>query len=119
MIRHSNTANKEGNGYSCETCGRAFETPIQLTNLSASPSEIYNACPFCFSKQNEALEETVDLNTPALKESNESSEESNEDQKSPEQFDCPHYVGYLKKRPKNSPIPEDCLTCEKMIQCLL
>ena len=30
---------------------------------------------------------------------------------------CPHYLGYLKKRPKNSPIPENCFTCMKMIDC--
>jgi hypothetical protein len=31
---------------------------------------------------------------------------------------CPHYLGYLKKRQKNSPIPEGCLTCNKIIECM-
>ena len=35
------------------------------------------------------------------------------------QIDCAHHFGYLKKRPKDTPIPEACLTCKKMIQCLI
>jgi len=31
---------------------------------------------------------------------------------------CPHYFGYLKEHPKNTPIPNECLTCTKIMQCL-
>jgi hypothetical protein len=32
---------------------------------------------------------------------------------------CPHYVGYLKKEhPKKTPIPNGCVTCNKIINCL-
>lgn len=31
---------------------------------------------------------------------------------------CAHYLGYLKKRGKSTPIPEECLTCSKMIDCM-
>jgi len=30
---------------------------------------------------------------------------------------CTHHLGYLKKR-GNTPIPEECLTCSKMIDCM-
>ena len=30
---------------------------------------------------------------------------------------CKHYCGYLKNRDKSEEIPEDCLICEKLIQC--
>jgi hypothetical protein len=30
---------------------------------------------------------------------------------------CSHYLGYLKDRDKSDEIPENCLTCEKLIQC--
>ena len=32
---------------------------------------------------------------------------------------CPHYLGYLSKRPKNASIPDECLTCRKMVKCML
>jgi len=31
----------------------------------------------------------------------------------------PHYLGYLKERPKDTPIPNECLTCPETIECLL
>lgn len=31
---------------------------------------------------------------------------------------CPHHFGYLKEHPKNTPIPNECLTCTKIMQCL-
>jgi len=36
-----------------------------------------------------------------------------------EDVKCRHFLGYLKKRPKDMQIPDECLTCDKMIQCLL
>lgn len=33
---------------------------------------------------------------------------------------CSHYVGYLmKEHPRKTPIPNECITCEKINQCLL
>jgi hypothetical protein len=35
-----------------------------------------------------------------------------------ENVSCQHFLGYLKRRPKDTPVPEDCLMCEKMIECM-
>jgi hypothetical protein len=32
---------------------------------------------------------------------------------------CGHFPGYLGKRSKDMPIPEECLTCSKMIECMV
>jgi len=32
---------------------------------------------------------------------------------------CPQYLGYLKGRAKNTPIPNECFTCPETIKCLL
>ena len=32
---------------------------------------------------------------------------------------CPHHFGYLGEHPKNTPIPNECLTCTKIMECLL
>jgi len=32
---------------------------------------------------------------------------------------CPHYLGYLGKRAKGEGIPEECLACEKAVECML
>lgn len=31
--------------------------------------------------------------------------------------ECKHGLGYLKALPKNTPIPEECLTCDRIIEC--
>jgi DNA-directed RNA polymerase subunit RPC12/RpoP len=118
-IPQSENAKKENNCISCEACGREFETPIHLTNLSSPSQQSYNACPFCFTRleKDEVLEES---NNPKVSTSKNTSVVSKKDEKEPNQATgCPHYLGYLKKRPKNTPIPETCLTCEKMIKCVL
>jgi len=33
--------------------------------------------------------------------------------------ECPHHFGYLREHPKNTPIPNECLTCTKIMECLL
>lgn len=33
--------------------------------------------------------------------------------------DCPHHYGYLHTFPKNSPIPDECFGCEKIVDCLV
>jgi len=32
--------------------------------------------------------------------------------------ECPHYFGYLRKLPKNVPIPDECLGCLRIVECL-
>ena len=31
---------------------------------------------------------------------------------------CPHRFGYLKDHPKHTPIPNECLTCTRIMECL-
>lgn len=31
---------------------------------------------------------------------------------------CPYHFGYLKEHPKNTPLPNECLTCTKIMECL-
>jgi len=33
--------------------------------------------------------------------------------------DCIHHFGYLRSFPKNSPIPDECFGCEKIVDCLV
>jgi hypothetical protein len=32
---------------------------------------------------------------------------------------CPHHMGYLKKRSKDESVPDSCLTCPKILQCMV
>jgi len=52
-----------------------------------------------------------------LKEETVGSVERREKEKTGVQY-CPHYFGYLGEHPKNTPIPNECLTCTKIMECL-
>ncbi|UCC58399.1 MAG: hypothetical protein JSW14_00250 [Candidatus Bathyarchaeum sp.] len=122
-------------------CSREIEEPILLTNLSVSPAEQYDACPHCFIKlepktpvrQEEIVEKPV--STPpkqaVLEEAKESGSQvlrkvedlildSNRlQEKERKTSDCPQDFGYLANRPKDAPIPQECLFCPKMVDCML
>ncbi len=44
--------------------------------------------------------------------------EKNEFSRGSKPSGCPRHFGYLKEHPKRSPIPNECLTCPKIMECL-
>ncbi len=92
-----------------DRCGRRFEQPIVLTDLSRTPRETYYACPYCFSKLEIALESQEKLSSVSVKASD------NANVTSPPR--CPNYFGYLKTLQREDSVPDMCLTCSKLIQC--
>jgi DNA-directed RNA polymerase subunit RPC12/RpoP len=81
-------------------CGKAFSRPIELTIRTQNTLKTYYACPHCFSRvtilnKREKPEDAVRASS-----------------------NCAYFVGYLKTRPKNSPIPDECLTCNKILKCI-
>jgi DNA-directed RNA polymerase subunit RPC12/RpoP len=100
----------------CHTCGEEFEQPLSAAVSSGYLIEEYNACPRCLSKVG-GVERRKKVEAEDAEEDNQFQEKEVEADKKEETVVCPHYLGYLKKRQKNSPIPEGCFTCNKMIEC--
>jgi hypothetical protein len=102
----------------CQVCGQSFKTPL-LVKSSDSMSAKYYACPLCLSKVTNLHKK------PEIKENfkiDDKIEESlaaeipvEDNVKGP--GNCTHYLGYLKHHKKSMPMPEECLTCNKMIDC--
>jgi hypothetical protein len=121
-------------------CRSRFEEPILVNNLSTTPTEPYRACPRCFTKlggethlalenvlevmresvrrrQNRAFKMNRLLRAQSLKKKEEPQVEPPEkEEKRPTR--CLHSLGYLASRPKNVPIPEECLICPKLLECM-
>jgi len=126
-------------------CHREIEEPILLNNLSTTPAEQYYACPHCFIKLDEnaendediAQESTVDSSLhPSLekvldvisaqpqkeKEGKKKKEEplvEPPEKKEKGPSECSHNFGYLASRARDAPIPQECLTCPKIVDCML
>jgi hypothetical protein len=71
-------------------CRKSFPDPIFIQNFSSEKPAFYYGCSYCLA-------------------------ETRVDQPS----GCTHYFGYLSDRSKLDEIPEDCMTCEKTIECML
>ena len=103
----------------CNTCGEEFEAPLFAVVSSGYLLEEYYACPRCLSKVS-----TAERSKPVEAEDAEEAEEEAETiqkfkvDKTEDTVACAHHLGYLKRRPKNTPIPEECFTCPKMIDCM-
>ncbi len=107
-------------GSRCSVCGEPFETPLLAMVFSELVTEEYYACPRCLSKaanfctkpeldETEALEDNF-FEHGAVEISVGGSVEKPEC--------CEHHLGYLKNRIKTSSMPEECLTCSKIIECM-
>jgi DNA-directed RNA polymerase subunit RPC12/RpoP len=105
----------EHSGFKCDECGKEFQKPIVATILSNVDTQRYYACPRCLTKVS-VIEKQRSM------ENREEGFQTRETRKTASKLDedvkCNHFLGYLKKRPRNDPFPEDCLTCSKMIECL-
>ncbi len=103
---------------SCVECGRIFNEPIELTVRADGSLKTYYACPHCFSRVSisDNLEKGVsEANRSA---STKDVKETTQDIEKNKPVGCPHFLGFLKTRPEGSPIPEECLTCASIIQCM-
>ena len=107
-------------GEQCTTCGELFRIPLLVTMFQKSETEEYYACPKCLSKVAN-LQVIPDSKKVEILEDRSSKHEKTFipiGKKIEKPDKCTHQLGYLKNRAKNEPIPEECLTCSKMIECM-
>jgi hypothetical protein len=85
-----------------------------------SETEEYYACPKCLSKVADLQVIPESKKAETLEDSSSKNEKTSIpiESKIEKPDKCAHQLGYLKNRGKNEPIPEECLTCGKMIECI-
>lgn len=116
---HSKPANdcpdKSGHsGFTCDECGNTFRTPILARVLTDGNIQTYDACPRCMTKvANAKVGKSEGRKMGNVSKTSEEAHSGSEDIKV-----CGHFFGYLGKRPKTAPVPEPCLICAKMVECL-
>jgi len=101
-------------GFTCNECGNTFRTPILARVLTGGNIQTYDACPRCMTKVRSAqVEESKVRRIGNVSKTSETAQPVSEGNKR-----CGHFFGYLGKRTKTAPIPEPCLICAKMVECL-
>jgi DNA-directed RNA polymerase subunit RPC12/RpoP len=106
--------------FKCTGCNGTFQKPILATVSSHGYAKTYYACPRCLSKIGDVKQpkdeedEKWEGSSVTIGKVKKISVAKNEDN-----VECKHFLGYLKKRSKDAPIPDECLTCDKMIECMV
>jgi DNA-directed RNA polymerase subunit RPC12/RpoP len=102
--------------FKCNECNGAFQKPILATVSSSGSVETYYACPRCLSKISDVKQHKCE----GSKETSVSMDKIKKVAVAKHEDDvkCTHFLGYLKKRSKDAPFPDECLTCDKMIECM-
>jgi len=116
-------------GHTCANpeCRRDFTNPIVVKDLSSKDSPSYQACPFCLTRLVEKVAEVEEK--PREKKGTKTKEAVPQHPKVvPAQLEqqpyagepkCPYHFGYLSHRSRKETIPEECMTCEKIVECML
>ena len=101
-------------GLTCDKCGKALQKPIQARVLTGAGVQTYSACPYCMTRVYAAEAGKEENREPEIlrKGSSELSAQPVSDSA------CGHFFGYLNKRQRGTPIPEPCMVCTKMVDCL-
>jgi hypothetical protein len=104
------------------SCKRTFSTPLKTLNLQENPTEPYYACPFCLTKIEEAtlisqehLSDEIGQNNQAI----EALEKPKSAKNSEKPLACKYHLGYLSERGQKEKIPDDCLLCKNIVDCML
>ena len=90
-------------------CKREIIEPIVITDSSTSPLRRYYGCPHCFIEINSVF--IIGQKKELLNKRTENEEKTS--------LLCNHQFGYLASRPKDIPIPQQCLVCLKLLECML
>jgi len=89
-------------------CAKSFDKPTVLTDSSTIPRQTFYACPHCMSKVDILVDNMKVVGVKLIE--------------YPRVFDspakCVHYFGFLNTISRNAAIPDDCLVCPKVLQCI-
>jgi len=116
-ISETTESAKTSDGFKCpnSSCHRVFPKPLKATNFQNESSETFDACPFCLTEikaENTATFSAIDAEDAKHNASPNRAQTGG----SPE---CKNHFGYLGERPSKGQIPDECLTCREIVQCML
>ena len=125
MHRKKQSAKEEKFACPNSSCGLVFSKPVKVKNVGSEDSRCYDACPRCLT----AI--TLEENTPFAATKSDVTVDDNEGReavvssseeiraRSSATVQCAYHLGYLSERSKNEKIPEDCIVCQNIVQCML
>jgi hypothetical protein len=112
--------------FTCQnpSCRKSFTVPLKTLNLQQTQTEPYFSCPYCLTqikiepiKPNYPTEET--LLEKAQPKMNQAETKENLVKNSDKPSGCHYHTGYLSERSSKEEIPDECLVCKDIVDCML
>ncbi|MCL4429957.1 MAG: hypothetical protein M1167_04310 [Chloroflexi bacterium] len=90
-------------------------------NLQQNPQETYYSCPYCLTRITVVEESPKAEGEPEEKaQPKRNAEETKQKLKHTDKpASCNHHPGYLSERSSNEQIPDECLVCKDIVDCML
>jgi len=119
---------KKGRVFTCPnpSCGKVFDKPLKAVNLQSPTPEQYEACPYCLTEipaDEKPAVAGVELKKKKRKTRGKKAEPEVIEEKpveTPERpTGCQHHFGYLGERSSKEKIPDECMMCKDIVQCML
>jgi hypothetical protein len=107
--------------FTCQnaSCKKSFNIPLKTLNLQLSPTVSYSSCPFCLTEI-EIPEKPVEIQLENLQpEANQIGPEEKADKNNGSLTKCHFHPGYLSERTSKGNIPDECVVCKDIIECML
>lgn len=100
------------------SCAKVFVKPIRALNLQAASAGPYDACPYCLTEINPDVLVAVHDELRAV-EVDEKVPLENLAEVPQESPSCSYHLGYLSERESKGQIPDGCIVCKDIVECML
>ena len=111
---------KKSSAFTCPnvSCGKVFTKPLRALNLQQDSEGPYDACPYCLTEITPDNGLMVTCDEP--KETEAEEEYTEEQDEIPEKpSECGYHLGYLSERSSKEKIPDECMMCKDIVECML
>jgi hypothetical protein len=99
-----------------KACEKVFAKPLTTLKIQEDSKEYYNACPYCLTEISIIEAESKNPQEKIATEDKLSKEEAG--QKIEKVLDCKYYFGYLSEKEHKQQMPEECMVCRELIECM-
>ena len=105
------------------SCGKSFAKPLKAVNLNSENPAPYPACPHCLtdiaSWKNQSTADTAPVSHAKALKPAKGSHGGEKTEPQPTKTACTHHFGYLSERSNKEKIPEECMACAEIVNCML
>lgn len=112
---------KKSSEFTCPniSCGKVFTKPLRALNLQQDSEELYDACPYCLTEIPTEEEMPISYDEPKETETEEQAHVEERIEIPEKPSECSHYMGYLSERSSKETIPDECMMCKNIVDCML